>query len=242
MKLYVYLVPSAVDEGARTDRVVVIDVLRSCTSLAYAVENGAEKIIPAESVEVATKLLSTLPRDMTLLCGERDGKKIPGFDLGNSPLEYTSETISGKTLIFSSTNGTRAIAKGSFAREVVLCSFVNLGAVVEYLKESQTDISVICSGKLGQTSLEDTVCAGMLVERMTSEDRSGFELNDGSQIALLTAKAHAKNIRKMILEASHGVYLSSLGFTEDLEIASALDSVPVVPVVRDGRITRDKAK
>jgi 2-phosphosulfolactate phosphatase len=234
MRLYVYLLPSAVDEAVRSDRVVVIDVLRSCTSIVYAIENGAEKIIPAETV------LSTLPRDMTLLCGERDGKKIPGFDLGNSPLEYTSEVVSGKTLIFSSTNGPKAMARGSFAKEVILCSFVNLDAVAEYLRESSTDISVICSGKLGQTSLEDTVCAGMLVGRMTSGEDNGFELNDGAEIALLTAKAHAKNVRKMIFGTSHGIYLASLGFTQDLEIASALDSVPIVPVVKDGRIAGEK--
>jgi len=128
------MVPSEIGEAALRGKIaVIVDVLRSCTTVAYALVSGAEKIIPAATVEAATKLVSSLDTGSTLLCGEREGRKVDGFDLGNSPLEYTRAIVEGKTLVFASTNGTKLMSKGQMAQEQLLCSFVNIGKVVEAL-------------------------------------------------------------------------------------------------------------
>ena len=142
--------------------VVVIDVLRTTTSMITGFTNGAKEIIPTEDVATAG-LIGRNSQGQALLCGERNGKLIEGFNLSNSIKEYIPEVVAGKTLIFSSTNGTPALMKSKFARNCIVLGFANISRVVEYLKVLNEDFIILCAGKSGEFSLEDTVCAGMLI-------------------------------------------------------------------------------
>ncbi|MFH0777096.1 MAG: 2-phosphosulfolactate phosphatase [Candidatus Eisenbacteria bacterium] len=238
MKLDCYLVPSEVTEATLSERVVVIvDVLRACTTMTHALFNGAEKILPAASIEAATKLTSSLDKGSTLLCGERDGKMVKGFDLGNSPLEYTREVVENKTLVFATTNGTKLMAKGLKAREQLVCAFINVGRVVAQLKPEGAESAVVCAGRTGYFSLEDTVCAGMVVSKVCEAFPGAWELNDGAIAARALYEKFGGDILGMLRNSSHGRYLASLGFEQDIEVCSRVDSVPVLPVAREGRVT-----
>jgi 2-phosphosulfolactate phosphatase len=243
-RIELFLVPGEIPESYLRDKLAVtIDVLRACTTVAYAFANGAGSAIPAQEVEEATKLLASLDRHSTLLCGERNGLKIKGFDLGNSPLEYTEDVVGGKTLIMASTNGTPAMARASVAKVQLLCSFVNIGLVAEALKGEEggaggSDVAIVCSGRMGRMAIEDAVCGGMLVHLL---DAAGLaDLRDGANDAAVAARdlylRHSESLSAMIEESSHGRYLASIGFAADLKICSRLDSVPVLPVLADGVI------
>jgi 2-phosphosulfolactate phosphatase len=238
MKLDCYLTPSEVTEAVLKSRVVVIiDVLRSCTTIAYALLNGAEKIIPAGTVEAATKLMSSLDRQSTLLCGERDGKKVSGFDLGNSPLEYTREAVAGKTLVFASTNGTKLMSRGIKAEEQLVCSFVNVGQVVARLGSQGVQPVILCSGTSGKFSMEDSVCAGMVAHGLMQCSSDSWDLNDGAKAAVALHEKWGSDIYGVVSGSSHGKYLLELGFGLDLEVCARVDSVPVLCVLKEGRIT-----
>jgi 2-phosphosulfolactate phosphatase len=238
LKAILFLSPNDLVDAMVKDRpVVVIDVLRASSVIGHALSLGAERVIPADTVEAATSLLASIQRRHALLCGERDGRKIEGFDLGNSPLEYTQKRVEKKTLIYASTNGSRAMVRAAGAREQIIASFNNLGRVTDRVV-TYPEITVVCSGKLGQPSLEDTVCAGTLLA--AAADRIGPALsleNDAARMATLLAAEYRGEIRRLLDECSHGVYLKSIGFGEDLDFCAAIDSVPVLPVLREGRIT-----
>lgn len=241
----VFFAPGEIPEGYLKDKLVVtVDVLRACTTVACSFVNGAKSAIPAADVEEATKLLASLDRKSTLLCGERNGIKIKGFDLGNSPLEYTESLVKEKTLIMASTNGTPLMARASSSRAQLLCSFVNIGLVSEALtqvaagEKAETGVAVICSGRMGKMALEDAVCAGMLVHLM--EAGGLVDLRDGANDAACASRdlyhRYSESLAGMIAECTHGRYLASIGFEADLEVCSRVDSVPVLPAVTDGVI------
>jgi 2-phosphosulfolactate phosphatase len=168
LHLGLYSTLAEFSEGqAKGKLVVVIDVLRAASTIVQACENQVERIIPVAGVEDASKLVPTLERKKTLLGGESEGRKIEGFDLGNSPLEYTLELVKGKTLILSTTNGTVAITRSAPADEIVVGCLLNLGAVVAHLASSGADsVALLCSGNLGQLALEDFLCGGLVVARL----------------------------------------------------------------------------
>ena len=235
MKLEVFLSLSEFQEGdAKGKRAVVIDVLRACTTIVYAFKNGAERVIPVGSVEDATKLLPTLDRRATLLGGESEGKKIDGFDLGNSPLEYKRQKVKGKTILMATTNGTGAMVRSRGAKELLAGCFVNFDVVSDRLTSGRLDVVIVCAGKKGRFALEDAACAGMFVQRML-EKNAGLELNEGAQAALLLAEKYP-DVPELLEASSHGKYLVSIGFEKDQKICSKLNSAAILPLVEDGRI------
>ena len=238
MDLFLYTEPSQFSEPhAKRKHVVIIDVLRASSTIVHACENGVERIIPVADVEDATKLLPTLDREATLLGGEREGIKIEGFDLGNSPLEYTTEVVEGKTLVFTTSNGTVAIAHSAPAEETVIGCFLNLRAVVEHLLTTRPDqVAILCSGNLGQLSLEDFVCGGYAVRSLEERLGSGLVCNDGASAAMALASC-MPDVGEVVRSSTHGRRLASLGFEDDLEFCSRLDAFDTVPVVADGRIS-----
>jgi 2-phosphosulfolactate phosphatase len=241
MKIENLFTPGEIDESVvKGKTVAVIDVLRACTTAAYAMSGGCERIIPVASVEAATNLAASLDKKVTLLGGEREGKRIDGFDLGNSPLEYKPEVVKGKTVILATTNGTRAISMSQGAKAILITSFVNVSSVVNHVKASQEDVlTVVCAGDTGRFALEDAVCAGMLIDRVCQDD-DGVELSDGAHAARLLYRMNEQSIPALLKNCEHGRYLEGLGFGEDLEVCSRVDTLKLVPIVKDGRI--DKAK
>jgi len=238
MELSLYTHPDDLsDAEAKGKTVVVVDVLRASSTIVQACENGVARIIPVATVEEAAKLLSTLERKRTLLGGEREGLPIDGFDLGNSPLEYTKQVVKGKTLIFSTSNGTAAITKSASAMEIVLGCFLNLSAVVTHVISSRAKkVAVLCAGDLGRLSLEDFVCGGHVVDRIVDGTRASTVLNDGAVAARALANALG-DVGEAVRNSSHGLRLAELGFEDDLEFCSRVDNYATVPIVEDGRIS-----
>jgi 2-phosphosulfolactate phosphatase len=222
---------------AKGTHVVMIDVLRASSTIVQACANGIERIIPVCQVEDATKLAPTLEKRKTLLGGEREGRMIEGFDLGNSPLEYASKAVKGKTLIFSTTNGTVAIAQSAAAKEIVVGCFLNLSAVITHLLSLRPKkIAFLCAGNQGQLSLEDFVCGGLMVRKLARSYRGKLVLNDGAVAATALADTMT-DIGEVVRSSTHGRRLAELGFQSDLEFCSRIDKYATVPVVIDGRIS-----
>src|SRR6266850_4360450 len=170
INIEVHFTPAHLDEMQLKDKnIVVIDVLRASTTIATALNNGAKEIIPVSSIENAVKISGNLFGDVTLRAGERNARMIEGFNLGNSPLEYTEDVVRGKTIIFMTTNGSAAIVKGRHAKKLIVGSFVNLSAVVKCLSDLGGDFVIVCAGKENHFCLEDTVCAGKIVTRLARE-------------------------------------------------------------------------
>ncbi len=241
MRVELFFTPHQVDEMyLREKTVVVIDVLRASTTIARALYNGAKEIIPVTTVEAAMKIVGNLSGAVTLLGGERNGKMIEGFNLGNSPLEYTEERVKGKSIVFSSTNGAQAMVKARHAKDMVLCGFVNLSVAVEFLQATDRDVTILCSGRAGDFSIEDTVCAGMLISKLMESVGKPIECGDAGNAAITLYKSVNKSIPKMLARSQHGQYLTEIGFGDDLRVCAEIDSIPVLPL-QQGNVVKLKA-
>lgn len=239
----VYLTHSLItDELILKDKnVIIIDVLRATSTINIALSNGAKEVIPADTPTKAARIGKGAGN--SLLCGERHGKIVEGFNLGNSPLEYTPETVKDKVLVFSTTNGTMSILKAKYAKNCVLASFLNIDRVVDFIKELNEDFVIICSGKLNNFCIEDTVCAGVILKKLKKQ-KVELNINDPEVTSEVLAKHYLKDasnlqeeaIFKMFSESEHGKYLIGIGFEEDLNLCSKLNSYPALPMYQNGLI------
>jgi len=236
----VILIQSVINDdlNLKDKNVIILDVLRATTTITTALANGAKEVIPTESIATAVRVAKGSKN--SLLCGERNGKIVDGFNLGNSPFEYTPEVVKNKSLIFSTTNGTTAIIKSKFAKNCILCSFLNISAIVEFVNSIDEDFTIICSGKLNDFCLEDAVCAGMLLNKLSAgrtlnmKDSEIAALNLCNDLAMLLNVPSQDKILKMFQISEHGRFLSSIGFEMDLEFCSKIDSYPHIPIFRNG--------
>jgi len=208
----------------------VIDVLRAATSLPHALAAGASAVVPLATVEEARRRAASHAPETVLLCGEREGRPLPGFDLGNSPAEYTPERVAGRTLLYCSTNGSGAVARwGGRVRELMTLSFVNVSAAVERLAGAEGSVLLVCAGQEGRACLEDTVLAG-LAAHLLRERRPDLLPDDGTRLAEAAWESWGGDVEAMLRASSHGRYLESLGFGGDLVLCARRDTVPVIPV------------
>jgi 2-phosphosulfolactate phosphatase len=193
--VFVHLLPSLIPPGAlRGGIAVVVDVLRATTVMVHALAAGCAAVIPCGEIEEAQRVAAGLPPGTVLLGGERGGLPIPGFDLGNSPGDFTPEACHGKTLVMTTTNGTRALLASLDAERVYIASFANLRATsdelaVQFLKKDHGHpVHIVCSGTEGHISLEDSLLAGVLVKNVANvgHDSLGNSLfgNDEAYIVL----------------------------------------------------------
>ncbi len=215
--------------------IVVIDVLRTSTTMITGLANGAKEIIPAEDAGTAG-MMGRNSDGHSLLCGEKNGKIITGFNLGNSVKEYSKEKVNGKTLIFCTTNGTSAMMKAKFAANCAIAGFANISRVAEYIMNLNEDFIILCAGKSGEFSLEDTVCAGMLIKELTKNAWMKYELSDSALGASKIYDAYKKSLLTMLHEAEHGKFLVSIGFEDDLLECSRVNVHNVLPLLRHGVI------
>ena len=216
--------------------VVVIDVLRTSTTMILGLTNGAKEIIPTEDVATAG-LIGRNSQGHSLLCGERNGKLIEGFNLGNSIKEYSAERVNGKTLIFSSTNGTPALMKAKFAHNCVIVGFTNISRVVEYLTNLNEDFIILCAGRSVEFSLEDTACAGMLINLLTKKNsKQKYVLTDSAVASTKIYSNYKKSLVKLMQDSEHGKYLIQIGFSDDLEECAKVDTCNCLPILRNGVI------
>jgi len=238
VKIHLYFTPNEFTEEDLKDRVaVVIDVLRTTTTMTLALRNGCKEIIPVADIESAVRLSSNLSREFTLLCGERYGRIIEGFDLGNSPAEYAEGVVRNKTLIFSTTNGTALLVKSKAAMMTALASFVNLDAVCGWLRGLGGDIAILCAGKQGRFALEDAVCGGMILQRLRQGGSKASYGNDGALAAGALVQKHARDLRRLLAQSQGGRDLVAIGLESDLDLCAQLNSTPVVPTYRQGVVT-----
>ncbi len=218
----------------REKNVIVLDVLRASSTITVALNNGAREIIPVASIESAVKISGSLFGEVTLRGGERNGKTIEGFNLGNSPLEYSESAVKGKSIIYCTTNGSVAMAKSRYARTLVVGSFINLTATSDFIRNENKDFLIICAGRantIGNFSLEDAVCAGMIIQNLLKADSLEVDLSDSAKAAHALSKTFGRSILKMLKTSEHGKYLIEIGFAEDLKICAQVDSIPVLPIL-----------
>jgi 2-phosphosulfolactate phosphatase len=229
MKLDVLFSPVQADELFFTGKTtVVIDVLRASSTIIAALSNGAKEVVPVGTIEFAVKVSGGIFGGQTLLGGERNTKKIEGFALGNSPSEYSKEIVSGKSIVFYSTNGSRAIVKAKYSANLFICSFNNLDAVAKHLRKLNEDVIILCSGNNNFLSLEDVVCAGMLISELSATGKN-FVLTDSSRVAMTLFKSFGKNIPRLLAETDHGELLIDNGFEPDLKACAAINNTNVIP-------------
>ena len=215
--------------------VVVIDVFRCTTTITAALMNGAAKVIPTREPEDAMALAEKIGKDSCVLGGERGGLRMPGFDLGNSPLEYTNSVVRDKNVIISTTNGSNAICKAAGAEYLFLGAMTNFSAVAERAAKLKNDILILCSGNKESTAAEDWCAAGAITNVLKQIEKD-IELSDTAMIAeqlYLDIINGTFDISKTL----HYKELRKLGFDDDLEYCMRRNTTDLIPVYKNGIIT-----
>lgn len=249
-RICVHFLPQLTSREQLADGIiVVIDVLRASTTIVHALAAGAAAIVPCLEIEEAFERKLQYPPNEVLLGGERHGVVIPGFDLGNSPTDYTRERVGGKRLLFTTTNGTRAMALCREAAEVLVASFVNATTCLQRLLETSTPIHLLCAGSGGEITREDCLFAGWLVQGCL-EESTAWELNDQSLLALSaftsladlptqletveamsrTDQPPAESVLETALRLTKGgMSLQRLGLARDIHTAAQLNIFMLLP-------------
>ncbi len=208
---------------------VVIDVLRASTTIVYALAAGARAVIPCLTIEDAQRRAAEFPRGEALLAGERGGLPIAGFDLGNAPVEFTPHTVSGKTVVLTTTNGTRALVHCRHAARIAVGAFVNLSAVVAIVSQGDA-VHLICAGTDGQSTDEDTLFAGAVVDRLSASAER--RLGETAIVARELSRSLQSDSRKLVdamRVSCGGKNLIAIGMAADIETAAQIDRFAIVP-------------
>lgn len=207
---------------------IVIDVLRATSTMITALARGCSGVVPVETVHQAKSMME---RD-DLLGGERYGKKIAGFDFGNSPLEYRSDAVLGRKIILTTTNGTRAIQKAQKAAHVLAGAMINAELCAQTAVKFKRDVVILCSGTQNEFSLEDGLCAGLIIDELSKHCESPLLVNDFGTAMHLTYLQASHMIPETIMQCTNGKRLCKLGFREDVHYCAQSNIVPLVPVLR----------
>lgn len=230
-KIEVCLTPALLDlYNIEESIVVVIDVLRATSSMVYGIDNGAAAIIPVAQVEDCLNYSG----QGFLLAAERNGEVVEGYDFGNSPFSYTREKVAGKTVVLTTTNGTKALhmARAS-AHQVVIGSFLNLSTICNWLKGENRDVLLLCAGWKDQFNLEDTLFAGAVVSQL----RGSFSHFDDSSVAAEDLWNLAKgDLNAYMSKSSHSHRLKALKIEEDVKFCLQLDTCQVIPVLQGDQL------
>jgi 2-phosphosulfolactate phosphatase len=241
-RINVYALPKFADpEVLAGGTVVVIDVLRASTTVVYALHAGAKAIMPCREIDDARSIAKRYSRNEIILGGERGGMPIDGFDLGNSPEEYTPELVQGKTVIFTTTNGTQALLHAQKAKQIFLGAFVNASAVAQKLLGHDA-VHLLCAGTDGQPTDEDILLAGMLAEKLQRGGGVQYNLNDQAIAACdlwrhtleiiqapMTEPPKPEPLAEMLRHNLGGQNLVSLGLDRDILAAAQIDRFAIVP-------------
>lgn len=215
--------------------VIVVDVLRASTSIITAVMNGAQRIIPAaDPAEAAAFAMRLGPRDC-VLAGEREAMKLPDFDLGNSPYEFTPDAVADKVVIMSTSNGTAAINSMKSAKNILIGGMINRKAVAKRALELGDDIIILCAGTDGTISADDLCAAGAIAEAVNMLSLTPVEASDMTMVCCMLF-ANWKEGRADLSVTRHYSRLIRLGLERDVDYCFTLDTTDVVPVYDGGVI------
>ena len=232
--IYTYSLPAHVDPLAlRSGSAIVIDVLRATTTICTALNNGCRFVIPCLSIEDAINTAAEVtPRP--LLGGERGGLPIAGFDYGNSPAEYSIENVDGHSLVFTTTNGTKAMGVCAHAQSTMLASFANLTAVrnqCQIMLDQGQDLHIICAGTNGEVTEEDSLLAGAIASTCASSESIVCPTTTAAVKQWNRIENHETDIFSVLLHSNGGRNLQSVGLESDIRLASAVDTANVLPVL-----------
>lgn len=220
-------------EKVKEKSVVVIDMLRATSVIITALNNGCKAVIPVLTVEEALNI-ARINKDKYVLGGERKALKIEGFNFSNSPLEYTREHIEGKSLIMTTTNGTRAIKRSTEAEHIFIGALINAKAVAAKLLKEGKDVVIVNAGTYGQFSMDDFICSGYIIDCILKE--KDISLTDIAQTAHYVYEQNHE-ITSFIQKASHYKRIMELGLKDDLDYCCSKDITSIVPEYCDGIIT-----
>lgn len=236
MRVEAYLSAAGLEGVSLQGRVaVVVDVLRCTSSVVEALAAGATAVYPTDDTEDALRLASSIGREDTLLCGERRGLKIAGFDLGNSPSEFTPETVGGKRLVMSTTNGTRALNAAAGADRVLVASLLNLSASVEAARDAEA-LALVCAGRAGRFALEDALCAGTILRRVL-EGRADEEhdLDDAARVLSRLHEIISLDV-DALMDTEAGRALQAIDLGGDVADCARVDTHDLVAELEDSAV------
>ena len=237
MKLFVYHTPELTPEENLPDCAVVIDVLRATTTIATALNAGAEAVQAFSDIDLLMEKSESWLPEKRLRAGERGGEKVPGFDLGNSPLDCVPQVVAGKRLFLTTTNGTRALQRVALAPTVITASQINRQAVVNYLLQKQPEtVWLVGSGWQGSYSLEDTACAGAIASSLIEQGKMSLETMAGNDEVIGAFSLYAQwkdDLLTMFHQCSHGQRLLRLNCHEDLEYCAKTDILDILPIQKE---------
>ncbi|MEO6882590.1 MAG: 2-phosphosulfolactate phosphatase [Bacteroidia bacterium] len=213
--------------------VVIIDVLRATSAICTAFHHGAEKIIPVATVEEALDY-----KQKGFLAGaERDAIKVEGFDFGNSPFDYMTERIKGKSIVLTTTNGTQAIEAAKNADKVVVGSFLNFTILCDFLKKENKSVLLLCSGWKNRFNLEDTLFAGAVAEELSKHENFPF-LDDAALASKYMYQTAKINPHKYLRNSSHRQRLAALHLKKDIKYCLAFDKTNLIPILQNGVLVK----
>ncbi len=236
LSIDVAVTPALIASCAPAGIAVVIDVLRATTTIVAAIENGAAGVVPVRETDEAIAVMRRIGRERVLLCGERGAETIAGFDLGNSPAAYARDVVAGKTLAFTTTNGTRALVDAARGAPAVLCgALVNRDAVARALLAAGDDALLVCAGDDGALSFDDLLAAGAIVAAVHARDAT-VRRSDAARAAMALYESNASRITTAVASGTHARRLRELGFADDVVACARVDVSTCVPVYRDGLI------
>lgn len=241
MRVDVLFTPAGLSAAEIQGRTVfVVDILRATTTMCAALSHGAKAMIPVATTEEALRLAQTIGSDDVILAGEKNCVRIPGFQLGNSPLEMTETAVRGKTIIVTTSNGTQALLACQGAGSVYPTAAANLTAAAERGREvlqSEQPVLIVCAGQDGAFSLEDAYCAGRLVAAIFGSARPRRALNDAGLASLDLVRRYGERWARPLAYSRAGRELISLGFRADVRDATRLDAYPVLAHFHERRVT-----
>lgn len=207
---------------------VIIDVFRATSTIVAALDNGAKCIIPVASIEECISIGNSLPNAIT--AGERDGKVADGLAYGNSPSEYPSEFVNGKTIVLTTTNGTRLLHMINDAHSIVIGSFSNLSAICNYLINQDKNVLLACASWKDRFNLEDALFAGAVANQISQY----FDVNcDSAQACISLDHCASGNYFQYLKQGAHYKRLSGFGLESDMVYCTTVDIHPVVPILKD---------
>jgi len=235
VKLSVYHTPELTPIDYLPTCAIVIDVLRATTTIATALNAGAEAVQTFSNIDQLIQVSDRWLPEKRLRLGERGGATVEGFDLGNSPLDCTPQRVQDRRLFLTTTNGTRALQRVQEATIVVTASLVNRQAVVNYLLETQPEtVWLLGSGWEGGFSLEDTVCAGAIAHGLIASDKIDVTVgNDEVVSAIALYRQWQDNLLELFHQASHGQRLLRLDGLEDLKYCASIDLLDILPIQQE---------
>jgi len=236
MDAEVFLTYSSVTEEDVRDRtVVVIDVLRACSTVVTALDRGARAVFPVPDMERAGRIAGNLAPDVYRLGGERDGDKIEGYHLGNSPLEYTEQQVEDRDVILNTSNGTQALSAATEANHLVAACFLNAGRAADFVSTVDDAVTIICAGRQNRLALEDALCAGLLLDRLW-DDQKPDVTTDSAHTVYTLYDTDRNRLSSALRNTNHAEDLRERGYEDDLEYCLDLDSIPVLPYYTENRL------